>query len=383
MKPEIVKPEIVKIETMQTDMTRRQMLQTAGLTTAMAALTILAFAQDSSPTIGIALVGGAHIHTPQYISALKNRKSVIVKGVWDHDAPRAEKCARALGCKTVADVKEIWADPTITAVVICSETNRHHDLVMAAAHAKKHMFVEKPLGITAKESFAMADTIEKANLLFTTGYFMRGAREHLFLKDQIAKGSFGKITRVRGSNAHNAALGGWFDGEYRWMADPKIAGIGGFGDLGTHSFDLLMWMLGGIDMVTADITSITNRYPGCDEYGESLIKFQSGVIGTVAAGWVDVDNPVPLLISGTEGRATIVDGLLYFKSSKVPKADGQEAWSDLPKALPPPIAQFFDALEGKPHDNLVKPHEAALRVAAIEAAYKSAHTQAWVKVAQG
>ena len=103
----------------------------------------------------------------------------------------------------------------------------------------------------------------------------------------------------------------------------------------------------------------------------------------MAAGWVDVDNPVPLLISGTEGRATIVDGLLYFKSSKVPKADGQEAWSDLPKALPPPIAQFFDALEGKPHDNLVKPHEAALRVAAIEAAYKSAHTQAWVKVAQG
>ena len=70
-------------------MTRRQMLQTAGLSTAMAALTIPTFAQDSSPTIGIALVGGAHIHTPQYISALKNRKSVTIKGVWDHDAPRA------------------------------------------------------------------------------------------------------------------------------------------------------------------------------------------------------------------------------------------------------------------------------------------------------
>src|SRR5439155_19000135 len=136
------------------------------------------------------------------------------------------------------------------------------------------------------------------------------AREHLFLKDQIAKGAFGKITRVRGSNCHNGSLQGWFDKDYRWMADPKIAGVGAFGDLGTHSLDILMWMLGGIESVTADIKIVTDRYPGCDESGEALLKFQNGVIGTLAAGWVDADNPVTLEISGTEGHATIVNGLL-------------------------------------------------------------------------
>jgi predicted dehydrogenase len=369
-------------EQMGSGITRRAVIRAAGSGTA-ALLAGRADAQGAARPIDVALVGGAHIHTPQYVSALRNRSSVTVKYAWDHDAARAAKRAAELNCKVAADVREIWSDPEIKAVVVCSETNRHHDLVMAAAHAGKHMFVEKPLGITARESFAMAAAIEKANLLFTTGYFMRTAREHLFLKEQIAKGSFGKITRVRGSNCHNGALQGWFDGEFRWMADPKVAGVGAFGDLGTHSLDILMWLLGGIETVTADVKSITNRYPGCDETGEALLKFRSGVIGTLAAGWVDVDNPVSMLVSGTEGHASIVNGLLYFKASAVPGADGREPWSDMPPRAPLPITQFLDALEGKPHESLVKPSEAAARVAVMEAAYQGSRSQAWVRVAQG
>ena len=361
--------------------TRREVIRAAGTAALVGAGIAPAMAQDGKK-IGMALVGGAHIHTPQYVSALKARDTVKVKYAWDHDPARAAKRAKELNCKAVSDAREIWDDPEIAAVVICSETNRHHDLVVAGAHAKKHMFVEKPLGITAKESFAMAAAIEKANLLFTTGYFMRTIREHMFVRDQIAKGSFGKITRVRGSNCHSGSLGGWFDGEFRWMADPKVSGVGAFGDLGTHMLDILMWMLGPVDTVTADIQAVTTRYPGCDETGEALFKFHNGVIGTLAAGWVDVDNPVTLLVSGTEGHASIVNGLLYFKSSKVNGADGKEPWSELPPRVPLPIVQFLNALEGKPHDNLVKPSEAAARVAVMEAAYKGAQSHTWARVAQ-
>ena len=363
--------------------TRRSIIRAAGAgaVTALAGAAAPAVAQGGKP-IGVALVGGAHIHTPQYVSALKSRDTVKVKYAWDHDAARAAKRAQELNCKATTEAREIWDDPEIAAVVICSETNRHHDLVLAAARAKKHMFVEKPLGITARESFAMAAAIEKADLLFTTGYFMRTAREHLFLKEQIAKGSFGKVTRVRGSNCHSGSLGGWFDTEFRWMADPKVSGVGAFGDLGTHMLDILMWMLGGVDTVTADIQGVTNRYPGCDETGEALLKFHNGVIGTLAAGWVDVDNPVSLIVSGTEGHASVVNGLLYFKSSKVAGADGKEPWGEMPRRTALPIMQFLDALEGKPHPNLVKPSEAAARVAVMEAAYKGARSQTWATVAQ-
>lgn len=360
-------------------LTRREALRAAGLGAAAAAAGP-AVAQVGAIARGVALVGGAHIHTPQYAAALRDRKSVTVKYVWDHDSARAAKWAKELNCPVASDLRQVWDDAQIGAVVICAETNRHHELVTAAARAKKHMFVEKPLGITARESFAMAAAIEQANLLFTTGYFMRTSREHLFLKEQAAKGSFGKITRVRGSNCHNGSLGGWFDTDYRWMADPKISGVGAFGDLGTHSLDILMWLMGDIESVAAEVQIVTNRYPGCDETGEALLKFRNGVIGTLAAGWVDVDNPVSMLISGTEGHASIVNGLLYFKSSKVAGSDGREPWSEMPPRLPQPITQFLNALEGKPHENLVKPSEAAARVAVMEAAYRSAHAGSRVKV---
>src|SRR2546427_6247401 len=235
---------------MNPDLTRRDFIHSASVATLAAASLPSALAANT--TITLALVGCAHIHTPGYVNLLKKRQDVTVKSVWDHDAPRADKRAKELGARVVNDVVEIWSDPEIAAVVICSETNRHHALVLAAAKAGKHMFAEKPLGITAKESYAMADAIEKANLLFTTGYFMRTDPMHLFLKDEIAKGNFGKITRARGSNCHGGSLGGWFDQEWRWMADPKIAGVGAFGDLGTHKLDILMWLLGAADSGTAD-----------------------------------------------------------------------------------------------------------------------------------
>src|SRR5438128_7569070 len=173
---------------MNLDLTRRDFIRSAGAATLVASLPS---ALAANKTITMALVGCAHIHTPGYVNLLKKRQDVTVKSVWDHDAARAEKRAKELGAQTVKEAGQIWSDPEITAVVICSETNRHYDLVLAAARAGKHMFAEKPLGITAKESYSMADAIEKANLLFTTGYFMRTDPMHLFLKEVFAQRMYG------------------------------------------------------------------------------------------------------------------------------------------------------------------------------------------------
>jgi hypothetical protein len=102
------------------------------------------------------------------VDLVKTRNDVRVKSVWDHDADRAQKRAQDLNAGVMDDVNKIWDDPEIQAVVIYSETNRHHDLVLAAAKAGKHMFVEKPLGITARESLAMAEAIERASAVIAS-----------------------------------------------------------------------------------------------------------------------------------------------------------------------------------------------------------------------
>ena len=354
-----------------------------SLPVAAASLPAAEVTPAASEPVDVALVGCAHIHTPGFVAKLKKRSDIRVKFVWDHDLARAQKNAQMLGATVTEDLAQIWNDPQIKAVVICSETDRHLDLVMAAAKAQKHVYAEKPLGIAAKDGYAMARAMSDSGVMFQTGYFMRGDPAMQFLKEQVEKGTFGTITRIRGCNAHSGALGGWFDKDWRWMADPKQSGIGGFGDLGTHSLDLMLWLINQpVERVTAVTSPGTARYEGCDEFGEGILVFKNGTLGTLAAGWDDIANPVTLEICGTEGHAAIVSGKLYFQSKKVPGADGKQPWTQLPPRLPHAFDAFLDAVTGKKDAMLVTGAEAAYRAAVMEALYAGAKEQKWVEVQQ-
>lgn len=317
----------------------------------------------------IAIIGCAHIHTPGFVNTIKER-GVPVAGVWDHDEARAAKNAEATS-SSVKSIDALLDDPEVGAVLICSETNRHKDLVLPAADAGKALFVEKPLDASSSESLAMVEAIEKASVPFHTGYFMRGDASVVHLKKLVDSGHFGMITRVRFSNCHSGSLGGWFDGEWRWMADVEQAGVGAFGDLGTHSLDLMLWMFGPVEAVAGTLSMGTARYPGCDEVGEALIKFKSGVIGVLAAGWTAVANPVSAEVSGTAGHALLSGGLqVAGKDGKLEKVEGlvgERAG----------FGAFLDLLDGGSPD-LVPIREAHERVVVMEAIYKAAAEQRWV-----
>lgn len=339
--------------------------------------------------VNIALVGCAHIHTPGFVDKIKARAGTVqVKAIWDPTPARAQHWHKELpGSTIVNDPGAVWADSAITAAVICSETNRHENLAVAGAQAGKHLFIEKPLGMGAKDSLAMAAAVQKAGVKFQTGYFLRGQATLQFLKKEIEAGRLGTITRARGSNCHMGALGDWFCSkpndpakDWRWMADPKIAGCGAFGDLATHVLDLLLWLVGDVDRVTGQVRSVIHRYENCDESGEALLHFKNGALGTLAGGWVDVANPNMIEISGTEGHAAINHGQLYYTNKNVPGADGKTPFpvpADL--AWPHAFDLFLDSLQGKPA-TLVSVQEAARRPAVMEAIYTAARENRWVNV---
>ncbi len=331
-------------------------------------------------TINVALVGCAHIHTPGFVRRVQARDDVVVTGVWDHDADRAAHNAAELGAPVVADVADIWADDHTSAVIVCSETNLHEKLVLPAAAAGKHMFVEKPLGMAAADADRMAAAIEQAGVLFQTGYFMRGNPVHQFVRQAVADGQFGQITRFRHTNCHAGSLGRWFDKGWMWMTDPTQAGVGAFGDLGTHSLDIMMWVMGDVARLTGYVDVAVDNYDGCDEYGEGLMLFDNGVLGSIAAGWVDVTHPISLVLSGTQGHAYVRNGELFFKSELVDGADGESPWTDLPEEWPHAFELFLDAVGGKADVPLVTAREAAARSAVMEAFYRAARESTWVQV---
>ena len=115
------------------------------------------------------------------------------------------------------------------------------------------------------------------------------------------------------------------------------------------------------------------------------MKFKNGVIATVAGGWVDVDNPVTLIVSGTEGHISQVRGQIFYKSAKTKEAgaDGKTPIADtaFPEPLPHAFDVFFDVLAGKRDKGVLIPVEDALNVArAMEAMYLADKIGGWVKV---
>src|SRR5690349_4100603 len=102
---------------------------------------------NGGTAVTLAFIGAAHIHTPGFLNTLKKREDTFrCKYVWDHDVARAEKrAAEVAGAAATTDLATVLNDPEVTAVIVCTETDRHEDVVLPAAQAGKHLFVEKPL----------------------------------------------------------------------------------------------------------------------------------------------------------------------------------------------------------------------------------------------
>lgn len=361
----------------QKGITRRDFVRTVGATgTAVLAGGAVRAAENKG--VSLALLGAAHMHTPMFLQMLATREDVKVRYVWDHDAARAERYAAQCGAKTVKTAAEALGDAGVSGVVVLSETSLHADLATAAAKAGKHVFVEKPLGVGAQDAAQIADAVEKAGVLFTTGYHLRTIPKYIFVKENVEKGNLGRIVRVHCSFSNDCVLQGDFDKELKWTVDRKWGALGGFADTGTHALDMLMWLMGNVEAVTADIRTVTGRYPNCDETGQGMIRFKSGVTGTIAAGWVEPENPAGLLVSGTEGHAAMFNDRLYLRTKKVQGADGARPWGKLPPGPDHPLLQFVGAVAGQKGVPLVTPREAAARVAVMEAMYESARQRKWV-----
>ena len=160
-----------------------------------------------------------------------------------------------------------------------------------------------------------------------------------------------------------------------------VATSGAYGDLGTHVLDIMLWVLGEVDSVTASINSGTGRYGDCDETGEGILKFKNGAVGTLAAAWDDLSDPVSFQVSGTEGYAAIIQGNLHFQSKKA-GFDGSQPVrkSEMSAPLPHAFELFLDAIGGKKNLPLVTAKEAAYRSVVMDALYSGSAKGQWIKV---
>lgn len=324
----------------------------------------------------LAIIGAAHIHTPEYVRTVNARADATIVAVHDADEQRAIRTAGDAGAEA-RSLRGVLEDDRIEGVLVCPETARHPEIVDAILHHRKPMFVEKPLATTSRDGFDLADRIVQAGVHYRSGFFMQRLEPLRFVQASVRAGGLGRITRARFSIGVPAVLDNWFD-SWTWMTDPQLAGFGGFGDIGIHATDLMLWMLGD-DVVeaTGSIGRIEREPRGIDHLGEGQVRFADGCIATIAASWVDPVYAIRLDLFGTMGSLHFVDGQVTargFEPGNVPPARFPAAGDG--------IVAFIEELQGQrdPVTTANDPVQAAMAVAVIEACYRGSHDLRWIGI---
>ena len=343
-----------------------------------------AFAQnDTKPAkpVRLGVLGCAHIHIEQYARMIEANDQITTVAAWDASSKFLDPAIKMLGCDKAASAGALLDRDDIDGVMILSENVHHEKLAGAAAKAGKPIFVEKPLAPTPEAARNIAEVVKKAGVTFQIGYHMRSEGNMRFLQKVVQEGKLGDITTLRLRYGHAGSLIGWWDGDYAWMGDPKLVGRGALGDLGIHLIDVLLWFTQGDKMqaLTAQVDNVTGQYDGLDEYGTAVFRFESGLIATTTASYVDQNDLHRLEISGTKGHAHITKGRLFLTCEPITGRPGERYWAEYDPSLAHPLELFAQAVAGADVP-LTSVEEAARACEIVGEMYKAAEARKWLEV---
>ncbi|RKY88930.1 gfo/Idh/MocA family oxidoreductase [candidate division KSB1 bacterium] len=178
---------------------------------------------------GEALVRSSGFAHPDWIEkkkkdALKNKRdktlkhfleqedlNIVYNGVCDVFDIRAERGLATAGksAKRYIHYQELLASKDIDAVIIATPDHWHARMVIDAAKAGKHVYVEKCMTRTVDEVYRVVDAVKKSNIVFQLGHQGREAESYIKAREIMKKNILGKVTLVVTSTNRNDPNGAW------------------------------------------------------------------------------------------------------------------------------------------------------------------------------
>ena len=230
-----------------------------------------------SKKVRIGLLGAGRIgrlHGENLAHAVPEADLYAVADPFLNDDGRA--WAQSMGIeKAYTDPEEIFKDPSIEAVFICSSTNTHADFIIRAAAAGKHIFCEKPIDTNLAKIQEALDAVAKAGVKLQVGFVRRFDHNHKAVRDTVASGRLGKPNIVKVTSR---------DPDHQSMDYIKVSG-GIFMDMTIHDFDMVLYSAGSeVTEVMAYGAALSGA--GYDKLGDIdtaiiTMKFANGALGVI------------------------------------------------------------------------------------------------------
>ena len=190
-------------------------------------------------------------------------------------------CERYGGTLATTEPEDLFADPDLDAIYICTWHDTHADFAIRAARAGKHIMVEKPLALTVEECLSVGRAVTESGVKLMTAfkmpYFELVARAKELIPSPLL------VTMQMMDQT-------WDPG--RWSSDP-IKGGGNVLSQGCHAADLLRFVAGRdpIEVYAAGDNYYTST--GVIDNLVACFRFEGGT----AANWIQGDADRPPLTS--------------------------------------------------------------------------------------
>lgn len=234
-------------------------------------------------TIRIGLIGLGRLGEQHAVNIATRVRGVELAALCDMNAAKLAEVAERFGVKhRFSAFSDLAACADVDAVVIASPSALHCGQIVEAMAAGKHVFSEKPLGVTVEECLEAEKAVHRhAELVFMLGFMRRFDPSYQYAKKKIDAGDIGKIILVR---AYSQDPEKCIDGAIAFA--PHSGGQ--FLDMAVHDIDLARWYVGS---EPGEVWAIGGCYahPEFGQYRDGdnvscLMKFGNGAMGFLFAG---------------------------------------------------------------------------------------------------
>ncbi len=230
--------------------------------------------------IRFGVIGCGAIHK-NHCDAINELPGAELTAVCDTDPLKAQKAAQEHGGRAFMDLEQMWSH--VDAVTICLPSGMHAEVGIQAAQQGKHVLTEKPIDIQYGAAMRLVEACESAGVVNGCISQHRFAPDIQRLRSAVQEGEFGRILHADMINKWHRTQEYYDSGDWRgtWALD----GGGCLMNQGVHYVDMLQWIMGGIEAVTA-LTRTQARSIEVEDTAVALVEFSSGAVGTINASTV-------------------------------------------------------------------------------------------------
>lgn len=194
-------------------------------------------------------------------------------------------------------VEALVSSSEVDAVFIASANAQHHRETLAAAKAKKHVLVEKPMAMTYAQAKEMIAACERSNVKLMVGHMLRFSPLVQRMKEIVQSGMLGEITFIQSHFVYDAKMS-----QRSWLLDKNAAGGGPLFDIAIHCLDTIRYLLN--DDTASVVNGILNpKHTSISVEKTSLVSLQFSK-GTMASMYTSYESSYRqsfIEIFGTKG----------------------------------------------------------------------------------